>query len=123
MLEVDGAVGLILVGFWVHAIIDVVRADEAAVRHLPKQTWLLLVVSLPEVGALVWMAAGRPERPVPRLSGTYDGTIRRRPVGPEDRPDFAAWLHQLNVTPPKPAVLPPPVDPEPTDPDEPVPPR
>jgi hypothetical protein len=93
VLEFDGVLGLMLVALWIHAIIDVVRSDESEVRHLPKQTWLLLVISLPDIGALVWMAAGRPERPVARFA-EYSARPPRRPLGPEDRPDFAAWAAQ-----------------------------
>lgn len=106
MLEVDGALGLVLLALWIHAIVDVVRADEQSVRHLPKQTWLFLVMSLPDVGALIWMVAGRPERPV-RRSTEYLARPPRRPVGPEDRPDFTAWLHQRVLEQHPPNELPP----------------
>jgi hypothetical protein len=96
VLEFDGVLGLALVVLWIHAIIDVVRADAGEVRHLPKQTWLFLVISLPDVGALVWMAAGRPERPVARFA-EYSARPVRRPLGPEDRPDFTAWADQTRV--------------------------
>jgi hypothetical protein len=94
LLEVDGALGLVLVALWIHAIVDVVRADERRVRHLPKGTWLFLVMSLPDVGALIWMVAGRPERPLARSTEYLVRPPRRRPLGPEDRPEFTAWLHQ-----------------------------
>ncbi|HEX3621865.1 MAG TPA: PLDc N-terminal domain-containing protein [Acidimicrobiales bacterium] len=101
MLEFDGVFGLLLLGLWVHAIIDVVRADAGEVRHLPKQTWLFLVISLPDIGALVWMAAGRPERPVARFA-EYSARPARRPLGPEDSPDFAAWAQTAHPTLPEP---------------------
>lgn len=105
MLEFDGVLGFVLVALWIHAIIDVVRTDESEVRHLPKQTWLFLVVTLPDVGALVWRAAGRPERPVARFAEYHDRP--RRAIGPEDRPDFAEWAERTRRTEPEP-------DPSPT---------
>lgn len=101
MLELDGVFGLMLLALWIHAIIDVVRSDEGQVRHLPKQTWLFLVISLPDIGAVVWMAAGRPERPVPRFAD-YNARPTRRPLGPEDWPDFTAWAEQTRVVPAEP---------------------
>lgn len=100
MFELDGLLGLLLVALWIHAIIDVIRADESQVRHLPKQTWLFLVLSLPDIGAVVWMAAGRPEQPVARFA-EYSARPPRRPRGPEDSPDFAAWNPSDAIVPPK----------------------
>lgn len=105
MLEFDGVLGLLLLGLWIHAIIDVVRTDESQVRHLPKQTWLLLVISLPDIGAVVWMAAGRPEQPVPRFA-EYNARPVRRPIGPEDRADYAAWVQTTRPAPPEPDLRP-----------------
>jgi hypothetical protein len=118
LLEVDGAFGLVLLALWIHAIVDVIRADERSVRHLPKQTWLFLVMSLPDVGALIWMVAGRPER-APLRSTEYLARPPRRPIGPEDRPEFTAWLHQrvLEQRPPQelpPGTVDPGDDPQPT---------
>ena len=58
--------GLIYLVILVIALIDIIKTDDAAVRGLPKFAWVVLVVMLPLIGALVWLAVGRPvgdERP------------------------------------------------------------
>jgi len=69
MLEVDGFFGLVVLGFWIWALYDVITSDEAVVRYLPKMIWLLLVIFLFDVGALLWLLIGRP-RYAPRWAGT-----------------------------------------------------
>ena len=56
-------------------------------RGLPKMAWLIIVVILPDIGSIAWLALGRPVfagwRP-----GDTTGRHTRRVVGPEDRDDF-----------------------------------
>ncbi|GAB09567.1 hypothetical protein GOARA_043_00420 [Gordonia araii NBRC 100433] len=52
--------GLILLAVMVLTLIDVIRTDDARVRGLPKIAWVILVVIVPLVGALAWIAVGRP---------------------------------------------------------------
>jgi len=52
---VIGIVTLVLVAA---ALIDIITRDSLLVRHLPKVTWVLLVVLLPLVGSIVWFAVG-----------------------------------------------------------------
>ena len=61
-MEFDGIVGLLLLGVWLFAIFDVISTDNASVRNLPKPLWLLLVIVLPDVGAIAWLFLGRPVR-------------------------------------------------------------
>lgn len=64
--------GLIYLVILVIALIDIINTDDAAVRGLPKFAWVILVVMLPLIGALVWLAVGRPigdERPRRQPSG------------------------------------------------------
>jgi Phospholipase_D-nuclease N-terminal len=93
----DGALGFLLLALWIHAVIDVVRADESQVRHLPKMTWLFVVISLPDIGALIWRVAGRPEQPARRFED-YIQQRPRRALGPEYREDFTAWFEQTRST-------------------------
>lgn len=82
-----GLVPLVLVALWVYCILDVIASQEILVRNLPRMAWLLIVVFLPTVGSVAWLALGRP-----LYAGWRPGDLRRRPVrpvlGPEDRPDF-----------------------------------
>jgi hypothetical protein len=61
------------------AVIDIVTRDSVLVRHLPKVTWVILVILLPVVGSIVWFAVGR------------DGGERREaiPFGDPRRQDAA----------------------------------
>ncbi|MBF0660023.1 PLD nuclease N-terminal domain-containing protein [Rhodococcus sp. (in: high G+C Gram-positive bacteria)] len=53
--------GLIVMIVWVACLIDVIRADEHEVRHLPKPLWLMVVILLPLVGSVLWLLVGRPD--------------------------------------------------------------
>jgi hypothetical protein len=69
------------------ALIDIITRDSLLVRHLPKLTWVILVIFLPVIGSIVWFAVGhdwgerreaipfgdprRQEAAVERLRGEY----------------------------------------------------
>jgi hypothetical protein len=85
----EGIVGLLLFMFWVWAILDVISTDSAMARNLPKMTWLIIVIVLPDIGAIAWLLLGRPERASWR-PGSTDYAAPRRPVGLEDSPRYSA---------------------------------
>ena len=95
MIEVDGVVALVLLGLWIYCIFDVVTTDESLCRNLPKFMWLMIVFFLPDIGSIIWLVAGRPEKASFRIG---DNSYRpdRRPVGPEDRGDFGVDLSRLS---------------------------
>jgi hypothetical protein len=95
MLAARGGVGLILLGLWIYCIIDVITSDEGSIRHLPKLLWLLIVIFLPDIGSIVWLVAGRPERAGFRI-GDPGYRPPRRPLGPEDQPNFGVDLEGLS---------------------------
>ena len=84
-----GLIGILLIALWLYCIFDVISTDEVLVRNLPKMAWLFIVIILPSIGSIAWLALGRPEfagwRP-----GDTEGRATRRVVGPEDRPDFSS---------------------------------
>lgn len=104
--------GLIYLVILVIALIDIIKTDDAAVRGLPKFAWVILVVMLPLVGALVWLAVGRPaadERPHRQDSGAasefpeYDHPGRYVPQDPEADREFCSSCEiapRNNVRPP-----------------------
>uniref|UniRef100_UPI003D8DD404 PLD nuclease N-terminal domain-containing protein n=1 Tax=Gordonia sp. B7-2 TaxID=3420932 RepID=UPI003D8DD404 len=51
---------LILLVVLIVALIDVIGTDESRVRGMPKLAWVFLVVFLPLIGSLLWLAIGRP---------------------------------------------------------------
>jgi signal transduction histidine kinase len=80
VLEVDGVLGLVLLGLWIFALFDVITADAAQVRTLPKIAWFLVVLVLAAVGAVAWLALGRPRRAYALDSGTRGPVWGTRPA-------------------------------------------
>ena len=56
----DGALGVLLFALWVFCLFDVITTDESLVRNLQKTWWILIVLLLFDVGAVLWLVAGRP---------------------------------------------------------------
>lgn len=50
---------LIVLALMVFSLVDIIRRDDAQVRHMPKFVWLLLVILLPFIGSVLWFAIGR----------------------------------------------------------------
>ena len=86
--EAEGVVALLLFVFWVWALLDCIATDGALCRNLPKGVWLILVLLIPDIGAVAWLLLGRPEKARWR-PGSTDYTKSRGPVGLEDRPDYS----------------------------------
>ena len=90
MLDLAGGelIGFLLICLWLYCIFDVIATEEILIRSLPKMAWLFIVIILPDIGSIAWLALGRPQyagwRP-----GDTEGRPTRRVVGPEDRPDFS----------------------------------
>ena len=59
MLFADGALGLVVLAVWLFCLIDVITTDESHVRNLPKIAWVLIVLLLFDIGAILWLVAGR----------------------------------------------------------------
>lgn len=69
----------------VYALADALQADRNRVRLMPWWLWLVAVIVAPVVGPLCWLFLGRPTPPGVGGSG-------RRPLGPDDDPDFLRKL-------------------------------
>jgi hypothetical protein len=80
MLFLDGAGGLLLFALWVFCLIDVITTDEYQCRNLQKTWWVLIVLLLFDVGAVLWLVAGRPW---PAGAGN-----RTAAAGPERYPEY-----------------------------------
>jgi hypothetical protein len=102
VLYLDGVAGLVVLALWLYCVLDVITTDEAAMRNLPKMAWVLIVIFLFEIGAIVWLIAGRPQarrRSLPDKGNTaippeYDRPGRASANHPDDD---AAWLLQLKA--------------------------
>jgi hypothetical protein len=88
MIDVEGLVAIALFMFWIWALLDCIATDSSMCRNLPKTFWIILILILPDIGALVWVLLGRPERASWR-PGSTDYAAPRRPVGLEDSPRYS----------------------------------
>jgi hypothetical protein len=90
-LAIPGFLGLVVTLLWIYCILDVIATESILVRNLPKMAWLLIVIFVPTVGSIAWLALGRPPYAGwrPGDTGTRPAaSARPRAVGPEDLPDF-----------------------------------
>jgi len=85
MLRVAGV--LFAVALYIYFIIDVLRTPRGEARTLPKAVWLLVVILLPLLGGLIWLALGR----VWNAPGSRFGRSKG-PVAPDDDPTFLKQL-------------------------------
>lgn len=107
----DGLLALLVLGFWLFCLFDVITTDESQMRNLSKLWWLVIVLFFVVVGSIMWLVAGRPQGAgAPRLpsrgvggatgAGGAGGTrgsrysdgrgleSARRPLAPDDDPEF-----------------------------------
>ncbi len=84
-----GLIGFLLIALWIYCIFDVIATEEMLMRSLNKGVWLMIVIFLPDIGSIAWLALGRPAfagwRP-----GDTEGRATKRVTGPEDRIDFSS---------------------------------
>ncbi len=95
---------LFAVSIWIYGIIDVIRTDTTRMPgRLRKPAWLALTVLVPVFGSLLWIAFSFPVKfPQQNISlgsfgrGRSSSQRRRRPVAPDDDPDFLSRLDAEN---------------------------
>jgi hypothetical protein len=51
------------IGFWGYCLFDFTRTDELEMGLFSKPVWLVLLVFTSLLGSLLWIFAGRPQRP------------------------------------------------------------
>lgn len=52
-------IGLVGVALVLFALIDLITREEWQVRHLPKLTWVCVILFLPVIGSIIWLLVGR----------------------------------------------------------------
>lgn len=97
MVLVMRFVWMIGAAVWIYSLVDVITTTNGLTRHLPKATWVFIVLFGSVIGAGAWLAFGRPEK-----AGYLPGdTNYRKPInfgrGPDDNPEF---LRNLGTRPP-----------------------
>ena len=88
MIAFDGLIGLLILGFWLWALLDCIVSPKEDVRNLPKLLWVLIIVLLWVFGALAWLFLGHtPRRRRASAGGGEEREGReRRPSEPARRP-------------------------------------
>ncbi|KAB1907933.1 PLD nuclease N-terminal domain-containing protein [Micromonospora tulbaghiae] len=78
------------------ALISCLSADEEKVKALPRMIWVLIILFFPLVGSIAWFLVGR-ERPAGTVGvtgTTSPAAPARRPLAPDDDPEFLASLNE-----------------------------
>lgn len=60
MIRFELVFGLIVLCLWLFCLLEAIRSDEGAIRHLPKLAWVVIVLLFPLAGSIAWLLAGRP---------------------------------------------------------------
>ncbi|MFN8027228.1 MAG: PLD nuclease N-terminal domain-containing protein [Acidimicrobiia bacterium] len=82
MIAIDGLLGILILGFWLWALLDCIFTPRESVRNLPKLLWVALIVLLWVFGALGWVLFGR----TPRDRRTARGERGEMAIEPARRP-------------------------------------
>ncbi|HEY0187463.1 MAG TPA: PLD nuclease N-terminal domain-containing protein [Cellulomonas sp.] len=91
---------LAIIGLVVYAVADIASSDDDDRLDVPVFGWIVIVILLPVVGALGWIAVSRRQRS--RRAGARPGSAGRpgpqhpdgRPLAPDDDPEFLWLLEQ-----------------------------
>jgi hypothetical protein len=65
-IRFGGILFLAALAVWLYCVLDTVSSDRTQVRRLPKGGWVAIVLLTFIVGALAWLAWGRPRESAPR---------------------------------------------------------
>jgi len=116
----DGLLAVLVLGFWLFCLFDVITTDESVMRNLGKPWWIVIVLLFMVVGSIMWLVAGRPlGAGAPGMSykgnrgdadaerGSGGGGTRygsggamvpvRRSVAPDDDPEFLDHVRRQNA--------------------------
>jgi hypothetical protein len=69
----------LIVALLVFSLVSVIMSEDWQVKHLPKIAWILLIVFLPLIGSILWLAVGR-ERGTVSEQGTFGDPRRRETI-------------------------------------------
>lgn len=99
MLFAEGGLGLIVFALWIFCVIDVITTPEFLCRNLPKMVWIFIVILLFDIGAILWLIAGRPwagQQPDLPYKGNRGRQapprLRMNGTNPDDDEEFLARL-------------------------------
>ena len=72
---------LAIVMLTIYCVVEVAQSQPSRIRVMPKWLWAFVVISVPVIGPVTWLLAGRPVAPV-----------RSHSFGPDDDEDFLRGL-------------------------------
>ena len=96
------ALALVEIGLVLYCLIDCIQSPEAEIRNLPRWAWLVLILLLPDIGAIAWLVAGRPRAATEHANGlwprarTAGGPSASPARGPDDDAGFLAGLRRAD---------------------------
>jgi hypothetical protein len=82
---------VVAIALLVNALIDCVQTDAARVRSMNKLAWAAIIVLIPILGPIAWLAVGKVRRR-PRPAGP----AVQRQLPPDDNPEFLRQLRDLD---------------------------
>ncbi len=85
---------LLLIGLVVYSVVDVLRSEKDERIGLPRWVWVVLLLLVPLVGSIVWIAVSRMQRARPQPNGATGRTLAPAPIAPDDDPEFLWMLEQ-----------------------------
>ncbi len=85
---------LLLIGLVVYSVVDVLSSTKDERIGLPRWAWVVLLILVPLVGSIVWIAVSRMQRARPQPSGSTGRSLAPAPVAPDDDPEFLWTLDQ-----------------------------
>lgn len=95
---------LVAFALFVVALLDVIMRREDQIKHLPKITWVFIVIFVPLIGSILWFAIGReyeaPARPRPRrpsMPATGAGAYDRASAPSSTEAQLAALEHEIEL--------------------------
>nr|WP_246401074.1 PLD nuclease N-terminal domain-containing protein [Jiangella mangrovi] len=77
----------------VYALIDCLQTDSARFRSLNRVAWVAIIVLIPLIGPILWLAVGKVrQRPQRRPAAPP-----ARPLAPDDDPEFLRHLRDIDT--------------------------
>ncbi len=73
---------LAIVMLTIYCVVEVAQSQPGRVRVMPKWLWAFIIISVPLIGPITWLLAGRPE----------NTPNRRHSRAPDDDEDFLRGL-------------------------------
>lgn len=99
MLDMYLVFSVLLLLLTVGALADLITIDAARARHLPKISWILIVILIPLLGSILWFSLGR-EYATPVDRGSF-GDPRRwerpQPVVRDTEAELAALEREIEA--------------------------